>query len=36
VVLYNYATSREVGLGFSEADLAGVFRPRRRRVLSGI
>jgi hypothetical protein len=28
--LYRFATTGEVGGGFSEADLAGSFRPRRR------
>lgn len=29
-VLYSYATSGQVGLGMTETDLAGMFRPRRR------
>lgn len=32
VVLYNFVTSGELALGFSEQDLAGAFRVRRRRV----
>jgi len=36
VVLYNYATCREISFGFDEADLVGVFRPRRRRAFAGI
>lgn len=29
-VLYSYATTRQIGLGMTETDLAGMFRPRRR------